>query len=45
MFHPTDRIAYTTAYVVTLVVEHWFERDIDNLKNKTRVQAFLPKTH
>ena len=44
MFHPTDRIAYTTAFV-TLVVEHWFERDIDSLKSKTRVQEFLPKTH
>ena len=27
MHHPTDRIAHTTAFV-TLVVEHWLERDI-----------------
>ena len=27
MHHPTDRIAHTTAFV-TLVVEHWLEREI-----------------
>ena len=27
MHHPTDRIAHTTASV-TLVVEHWLEREI-----------------
>ena len=27
MHHPTDRIAYTTAFV-TPVVEHWLEREI-----------------
>ena len=27
MYHPTDRIAHTTAFV-TPVVEHWLERDI-----------------
>ena len=28
MHHPTDRIAHTTAFV-TLVVEHWRHREID----------------
>ena len=27
MYHPTDRIAHTTAFV-TPVVEHWLEREI-----------------
>ena len=27
MHHPTDRIAYSTAFVTT-VVEHWLEREI-----------------
>ena len=27
MHHPTDRIAHTTAFV-TIVVEHWLEREI-----------------
>ena len=27
MHHPIDRIAYTTTFV-TLVVDHWLERDI-----------------
>ena len=27
MHHPTDRIAYTTAFV-TQVMEHWLEREI-----------------
>ena len=27
MYHPTDRIVHTTAFV-TLYVEHWLEREI-----------------
>ena len=29
MYHPTGRIAHTTAFVTT-VVEHWLERKIAN---------------
>ena len=32
MYHPTDRIAHTTAFV-TPVVEHWLEREIAQWAN------------
>ena len=34
MHYPTDRIAYTTAFV-TPVVEHWLEREIAQWVHRT----------
>ena len=34
MHHPTDRIAHTTAFV-TQVMEHWLEREITRVKDRT----------
>ena len=36
MPHPTDRIAHTTAFV-TLVVEHWLERELGQWVHPMRI--------
>ena len=46
MHHPTERIIHTTAFV-TLVVEHWLEREIlgkedCNSYKRTYTQTGLP---
>ena len=38
MHHPTDRIAHTTAFV-TLVVEHWLEREIPDHSEKEKIRC------
>ena len=44
MHHPTDRLAYTAAFVMP-VVEHWLEREIETLKNPgfIRFKLALPR--
>ena len=41
MHHPTDRIAYTTAFV-TPVVDHWLERVIAQWVHTTKDQSDDP---
>ena len=44
MHHPTDRIAHTTAYV-TLVVEHWLGREIDQWVHPMKDRSDDPSHH
>ena len=44
MHHPTDRIAHTTAFV-TLVVEHWLEREIAQWVDPTKDRSDAPSHH
>ena len=44
MHHPTDRIAHTTAFV-TLVVEHWLEREIAQWVHPMKDRSDDPSYH
>ena len=44
MHHPTDRIAYTTAFV-TPVMEHWLEREIAQWVHPIRHRSEDPSHH
>ena len=43
MFHPTDRIAHTTAFV-TPVVEHWLKREIAQWVHSMKDRSEDPRT-
>ena len=43
MHHPTDRIAHTTAFV-TLVMEHWLEREI-KMSERSTMELHLAPIH
>ena len=44
MYHPTDRIAHTTAFV-TPVVEHWLEREIAQWVHPMKDRSDDPSHH
>ena len=44
MHHPTDRITHTTAFV-TLVVEHWLEREIAQWVHPMKDRSDDPSHH
>ena len=44
MYHPTDRVAHTTAFV-TPVVEHWLEREIAQWVHPMNDQSDDPSHH
>ena len=44
MYHPTDRITHTTAFVIP-VVEHWLEREIAQWVHSMKDRSDDPSHH